>query len=241
MAVDIQFPEEELDSEYALPVFDGPRNAVMNPRVTQKYKLNLSSSVFYRGDELFYFPIAFQVAASFFITEIHGAEFNAWGFIPGLSNIGAKFKNVANRDGGSDSFNATYAPYPRAAFFLNYRYSPFYGKISLSKKLVQNFHIGALIGAGAIMMKQVDQSQLYWAPAIQLQLDQKVYITKQIYLFGALNFHLFYGTNPVNKLFLNKDGGKRLQRCRSGVDSGCIRSSIFLRSFVGGGLGVLLF
>ena len=261
----IRFPDEELAQETVLPVFENNKNVVMNRTVQLKYKLNLSQSILFRGDEPFYNPLAFSLNMGFAFNETHSMKLIGLYFQPGISTQGQALKRgvpIAYKEApglspsGKDlvqrskkkttveilKFDAGTAPHPKAALFAGYEIIPFYGKLSFTKTIAAHFHISLLFGGGAVALTPVGGDVglsalelLRWQPAGCVQLNQKIFFTRRFYIHGEINMFGYYGPNPVNKKLFN------LSRQQITIGFEEFESTFFVRNFVGGGLGFLLF
>ena len=70
-------------------------------------------------------------------------------------------------------FDPLLAPHPLFAGFLNYYFTPLYGKISITKKAVFNFSLYSFAGAGVIAFKH-GSSDLVMDPAGHIGIGQKI-------------------------------------------------------------------
>ena len=148
----IRFPEKELAEEYVFPIFKDPQ-AVLNRNVTLGQRVEIKLFGFFRPDEPFYFPLGGLANLSFYLSESHGIGLSTLFFYPGLNSRGEEMKTqghgIKNEKGEPVSyFDASLAPVPFLGGFLNYYFSPLYGKISLTKKTVFNFAFYSFLGLG---------------------------------------------------------------------------------------------
>ena len=237
-AVEVRFPEEELESESILPIFEHNANVTMNRRVQMKYKLNLSGSAAHRLDEPFYARFGVFGSLGFGISEVHGVRIFGGYFQPGLSSLGEQFQLVSDlKTKQQKKFNVSFAPHPRYAFFVDYALTFFYGKISFSKSVVAHLNTSFAAGLGGLALVQQfsrnsDYSEAQWVPAVHLALNQKVFLTKQFYLQGGLDFIGYYGPNPVNNDIVNNSRAIRYDQ---------FDSTYIFRILGRGGLGILVF
>ena len=252
---EIRFPTEELATESVLPVFSGNDRVLMNRNVELKHKLNVMGSVDYRADEPFYYRVALSGGMDFFLNEAHGLGALGVYFLGGVSSIGDFFSKPSTQLNGN-SFQATEAPHPRYAFFLNYNWVPFYGKLSLFKNVVTNYNISLNLGVGAVALIQ-DQSPgtlreygslVSFAPIMIAGLNQKIFIWKRYYIHGWLRFFLYYGPNPIwckiepKTLPIDQtDVNACLKYTRKTKPYSDFDKTFVFRNLVGLGAGVLLF
>ena len=251
---EIRFPTEELSRESVFPVFEGNSRVTMNRNVSLKYKLDLFSSAFFRGDEPFYFRLLFSSGLGFYLSEKYGLSLTGLYFMPGRSANGKNLLSVESKVEGyiPNRFDTTLAPHPQWAVFLNYVLTPFYGKISLSKTMVTNFNVSLSIGAGLIHLVQNECSlcenvfltSALWRPAVWLGVKQRIFFGKRFYFYSSFGFLTYYGPNPVN---INIREASQPPPLADFLDPyvfyfGSSAREIFIfRNAVGGGLGMFFF
>ena len=80
----IQFPDEELASEYVLPVFDRPQ-AVLNRNVSLTKRFEFLIAAGLRIDEPLYHVLGLSSAVVFHWSEFSGLGISGLFFMPGLS------------------------------------------------------------------------------------------------------------------------------------------------------------
>ena len=191
-AVKISFPDEELATESVLPLADSPEK-VLNRNINLKWKVEVNVSSGVGLDEPFYFPLYPMGSLSFHFSEVHSISLLGIYYRPDLSSTGNSLKEGTDID---KTFDAKKAPYPQMSAFLNYQYSPFYGKVSLSKALNLNLSIYGFTGLGLVISNQNDRF-----PAVNFGIGQKLYITKWLGLRADIAFYGYYGP-AVEKLDL---------------------------------------
>ena len=217
-AVKISFPDEELATESVLPMVDVP-SMILNRNISLKYRFELNASFGFGLDEPFYFPYYGMGLLSFHISEVHSISLSGVYYPPRLSSAGKRLQAGEGLKEGR-TFDPSKAPYPQMSAFLNYQYSPFYGKISLSKKLNLNLSIYGFTGLGVVVSNQNDRF-----PAVNLGLGQKLYFTRWFGLRGDLGVHGYYGP-AVAKLDLSAKNLKfpELQSHQKGVNVNVLAS-----------------
>ncbi len=189
-AVRIQFPDEELASEAVLPIFQ-PRNMVLDRRVSLKNRFELGATISFGLDEPFYYPIYGTGLVAFYISEIHGFSLTGTYFYPDYSFSGRALKEGNGlRDG--KTFDVQKVPYPQMMGFLNYKYVPYYGKISLTKQFVLNLSIYGYIGPGLMIFNHGTKQV-----AGNMGFGQKLYFNKWFALRGDIGFYFYRGPNPA--------------------------------------------
>ena len=205
-AVKIYFPDEELATESVLPLTNKP-NMILNRNVPLRKALELSLGSGFGLTEPFYNTVYPQVQLGYSISNMHSIHLLGTFYIPGLSRSGGKLaeEGVVGKE-GRIYLDATKVAYPQYSVSLNYQYTPFYGKISLSKKLVLNLSIYSFAGGGAI----VSNDNNYF-PLFRLGIGQKLYFFKgsnmTVGLRGDLGMEMYYGP-AVARLDLGEDQTK---------------------------------
>ena len=174
----------------------------MNRDVTlsKRFELRLSGAL--RTDEPFYSPYSASTSLSFYWNESHGIGISGLFFFPGLSGTGSMLKKEGVKKASTkkvDSFfDAELAPHPLMGGFVNYQFSPLYGKISITKTLVFNFALYSFFGLGAVGLQYTeDITPLKMVPASHFGIGQKFYFNRYFALDGGIDFLLYYGPNPV--------------------------------------------
>ena len=189
-AVKIYFPDEELATESVLPNVDIPA-VVLNRNITLKWRLELDLNFGWGLDEPFYNPNYPNAQLTINITEVHSVSLLGIYYFPSLSSAGRSLKQGKGLSDGK-TFDPSKAPYPQMSAFLNYRYRPLYGKISLSKVLNLNLSIYAFVGPGVIVSNQNDRF-----PAFNLGIGQNLYLTKWLGLRSDLGVQAYYGPSTA--------------------------------------------
>lgn len=204
-AVKIHFPDEELAMESVLPLIDPPK-MVLNRNVPLKFRAEIGVGMGFGLDEPFYYPFYPSFFINFNFTEVQAISFTGTYFFPWLSGGGDLLKQGVEGIGVKGEpiltvFDALKAPYPQMSAFLNYQYSPFYGKISLAKNWVMNLSIYGFAGLGVVVSNNND----HW-PAGNLGIGQKLYINKWLGIRWDLGFYAYHGP-VVENLKLDEDAG----------------------------------
>ena len=209
-AVEIKFPDEELASETVLPVFDPPR-MVLNRNISLKYRFEAGGGGTFGLDEPFYFPSYATGFVSFYLSEVHGLSLTATWFPPYYSKASEALKRGVCETPKKDSqdrilrdssgrivcleyklFDVHRLPYPQIMGFLNYQYTPYYGKISLTKKLVMNLSIYGFAGPGLIVFNEGTR-----LPAFNMGIGQKIYLFRHFAFKTDVGFYGYYGPDPT--------------------------------------------
>lgn len=180
-AEQLEVPDDELAKESVLPVFDNVVT-VKNRNVTTEGRFDIG--IF--GGLALTEPIAnttkIGLELNYHINENHslGAMFSANS--TGLSKDAQGLKN----DFGLD-FNR--APKPQSTMMLDYNYSPFYGKMSVTKDGVMNTTIYGSAAAGIVKYEHKSY------PAIALGLGERFYFNQNFSL--KVDFRIFAHQAPI--------------------------------------------
>ena len=260
----IHFPDEELAAEYVFPVFDNPQ-AVLNRNISLSKRLELALSAGLRVDEPLYHILNFSGRAVFYWNEFSGLGAAGLFFMPGLSPTGKKLRTEGVRvkkkprrkleqdnpppaDSGdfnsnpqSDSrhkdvfFDPLLAPQPLFASFVNYYFSPWYGKVSVTKKVVFNFNLYSFAGGGVMGFRH-GPSELVISPAGQVGLGQKSYLNKWLAVDMGMSLMIYRGPNPISPLIVRD----HTQSSPLRPPYKQFKKTIFVRFLVQAGLVILI-
>ena len=226
-ALKIRFPDRELSRESVLPYFKEPK-MILDRRVTLKYRVELGALYSYGFDRLpFYYPHYAKGLLSFYFSESQGISLTGTYFPPvfrreneeiplgadltqnsasqastGQASEGPAPAALQASAGAPKNFRVQNAPYPLLMGFLNYQYAPYYGKISLAKRVVMNLSIYGFAGPGMILFN--DNLK---APALNIGIGQKLYLTKWLAVRGDIVFYGYYGPHPSQIKETMQDAG----------------------------------
>ena len=205
----IRFPDEELASEYVFPVFEDPK-VVLNRNVTLSKRVEWYVSSGFRTDEPLYNLFSLFSSFTFYWNESHGMGVSGLYFFPGLSSrVGKPLRKEGVKIGKSKEvesyFDASLAPHPLYAVFLNYQFSPLYGKISITKAFALNFALYSFIAAGALGM-QHGTNPIAMVPASHFGIGQRFYFNRYFGLGIGIDILLYYGPNPISRKLQWKPG-----------------------------------
>lgn len=197
----IQLPAEELARESVTPVFD-VNDSVRNRNIVTKERFE--TSLFY-GWALTE-PIA-NVSKLGLSAYYHRNEEDAYGlmFMKNFSGV----SHYAKQLNEEYKLDFTRAPMPEASLFFDYNLKAFYGKMSLSKNTVTNYHFFGSLAAGIIKYSNKTQ------PAIAGGLGQKFYYDKNFSF--RFDFRVFLNQAPIP--FLKCEPGKHEGIKNSTTDS----------------------
>lgn len=187
-AEQIQFPEDELATESVLPVFDQPQ-AVRSRLVPLAKRFEVGIGVSYDLVEPFFGPYGFNVSGTYNFTEEHGINIFYNNYLQGNTNYVDQLNNIPNT---SSKFNLQNAPAPKYLLLVDYQYTGFYGKLSLTKETVMNLSLFGLVGLGGY---QIGDSL---NPVFNFGLGQKFYFSQNSALRFDLRFNVYNGPNIVS-------------------------------------------
>ena len=211
----VRFSREELAKESVLPVFD-PMHLVLGRNVTLSKRLEGGVSFSFGLDEPFYFPAYVTGLLAFYISEAHGMSVTGTWFPPLKEPLlkygedknkkplyliewpGVELKNPKQPE--VEPIDVWKVPYPQMMGFLNYQYTPFYGKVSVAKKIVTNLSIYGFAGPGIIMFNESTVK-----PAGNMGVGLKIYFNRWLALRGGLKFYGYYGPAPATINLRRKD------------------------------------
>lgn len=194
LAVDIQFPEEELARESVYPVFDNPE-AVKRRNVETAGRFELGLGGGWSVNDALYDPLTFGGMLTYHFDEVHAAQFYGTIFSSGPSQY------VAGLEERGQIKNLENAPRTKSLMLLNYQITPYYGKISLTKQAVLNLSIYGTAGAGFV---DVNGENIF---AWSLGLGQKLYFSKNWGLRADLRAVTYQAPNAFS---YNGPGGPSL-------------------------------
>jgi outer membrane beta-barrel protein len=197
----IQLPTEELARESVSPVFD-INDSVRNRNIVTKEKFE--GAIFY-GWALTE-PIA-NVSKLGLSGYYHRNEDDAYGliFMKNFSGVSHYAKQLNEQY----KLDFTRAPMPEASLFFDYNLKAFYGKMSISKNTVTNYHFFGSLAGG--MIKYANKNY----PAIAAGLGQKFYYDKKFSF--RFDFRVFLNQAPIP--FLKCEPGKHEGIKNSATDS----------------------
>lgn len=180
-AEQVEVPEDELAKESVTPIFDSTVS-VKNRNVN----MNNAFDVGIFGGLALTEPIANTTKYGFEV-NYHFTDFHSLGILYSLNSNGlSKDAQGLKNDFGLD-FDRV--PKPQSTTLLDYNYSPFYGKMSVTKEGVMNTTIYGALGGG--MVKYEHKSY----PAIAIGIGERFYFGKHLSL--KLDFKLFAHQAPI--------------------------------------------
>ena len=190
VAETIEFDEEELARESVLPVFDNPaivRSRLVETKGRVEFVLNAGLSL----NEAFYNTLNYGGVIGYHIDETNGVELLFNSMAGGLSTYGEQLKRGEGLE-APNTFDASLAPSPKSMFSLNYHYTAYYGKISLSKQTIMNLSLYFGGGAGMITIGQKQN------PVVTLTMGQRLYYSSNVALRIDLSVFTYQGPDPTS-------------------------------------------
>jgi len=180
-AEEIEVPDDELAKESVLPVFDNVIS-VKNRNVTTEGRIDIG--IF--GGLALTEPIANTTKVGLEL-NYHFNENHSLGLMFSMNSTGlSKDAQGLKNDFGLD-FNR--APKPQSTLMLDYNYSPFYGKMSVTKDGVMNTTIYA---SGAVGLVKYEHKSY---PAIAIGLGERFYFSNSFSL--KVDFRIYAHQAPI--------------------------------------------
>lgn len=185
----IEFPQDELESETVLPIFDRI-NVVKSRNVELENRVEIDFGLGFALTEALYDNKSFFVEGSYHLSDTSSVALMYSSLMEGLSNTGNDLKEGKGLLGGR-KFDPSLKPHPKSYLFADYKINAYYGKISLSKKEVMNLNLYGILGAGLVGFG--DSQKL----GINFGLGNKFYFNKNWALKADLLFLIYNGPNGV--------------------------------------------
>jgi outer membrane beta-barrel protein len=185
----IEFNTEELARESVLPKFKHSRS-VMNRNVSLDGKIEFNFAAGYSLNEAYYNPISFGGGLTYYLNEIHGINFSVNKWAEGVSSYAKQLQSGEGLDTGT--FDPSLAPSAEQLILLNYQYSAYYGKISLTKQAVMNLSIYGLLGGGQVKIGNTNSL------VINVGFGQKFYFSPNWALRMDLNLYSYNAPDPAS-------------------------------------------
>lgn len=179
----VEVPEDELARESVTPVFDNTVS-VKNRNVNKEGSFDVG--VF--GGLALTEPIANTTKLGFEI-NYHFAEEHSLGAFFTINNSGLSKDAQSLKDSPDFKLDFNRAPKPKNSMMLDYNYTPFYGKLSVTKEGVINTTIAGLLSAGVVKYEHKSY------PAIALGIGQRFFFGNHFSV--KLDFRLFAHNAPI--------------------------------------------
>ena len=226
LAETIEFPEEELATESVLPVFD--KTVVVRERTVKTAgRIEVGGGAGLNLVEPLYEQMVFNLTGSYHFDEINAVNFNALFISDGLSNAGTDLRAGEGLQPGN-SFDASLAPTVQSMYFLNYQFTAYYGKVSVTKQTTMNLSLYGTAGVG--MVNWSDASEI----GLSAGIGQKLYFTPNVALRLDLNLSMYQGPDPTSP-----KNSTAMQEGNPSLESGDFDSTVYFRPFLTGALIVL--
>jgi len=198
----VEFPESELARESVLPVFDQPE-AVKRRFVPTDGRIEISGFAGTSLNDAFLYNYPFGGEVQYHLSEIHAVGLMVEGFA--TSNTGY-VSQIQQQVTGGNVIPFAQNPAPTFATLGEYEFTPYYGKISLSKQNVVNLNISATGRVGMVNLSAGGSSF-----TAGLGINERFFLTRNFGLKLDLST-LFYtkpdvlskssGTTTVTELFI---------------------------------------
>lgn len=185
----IQFPDEELAAESVLPVFD-ENVSVKNRNVETARRIEIGAMGGHSLTEPFFNPWSVGGTLSYHIDETHGVNLFGLYYLQGASDYSRQLNPIPNT---TVNANLQLAPEPKYLGLVNYQFTAYYGKLSLTKDAVMNLSLYGLLGGGMINIG--DESK----PVASVGLGQKFYFNSSFALRFDLRFLAYQGPDVLSR------------------------------------------
>lgn len=163
----IKFAEEELARESVIPKFK-KTVAVKKRNVPKTSRFELGLNFSNQLTEAFYEPYAIGGSVYYHFNEFHGLELSAMVF----STSESQFVDILNEDVNPvPEYNFDNAPAVESILLAGWEFTPYYGKISLTKQSVMNLSVYTVFNIGLV------DNGLSSTLAYGLGLGQKIYFS----------------------------------------------------------------
>jgi outer membrane beta-barrel protein len=182
----IEFPEEELATESVLPTFDQP-SAVKKRNVSTEHRLEIGGHLGAGLNEAFFDQTLFGINLGYHLTEMHGLQFT----YSAISAKSSQFVPQLNEVGLPPKLNFQYLPAPKWHAMLLYEFTPYYGKLSITKQTVINQALYFVGGGGVVNINNEENSF-----ALVAGVGQNYYFTQRFGLKLDFRGLLFQSPDP---------------------------------------------
>lgn len=179
----IEFPEEELAQESVLPKFDKP-DVVKNRNVTTANRWEIAPYLGFNMTEPIYSQMRYGANIGYHWSEESAVALN---FAKNSSGLNTQYTDALRSQYNLDF---TRAPQLNYAYYLNYEYKAYYGKISLTKQGTMNLSTYPLIGLGMTSY----ENKTY--PGLTGGIGQKFYFSKNFGLRFDLRLQYAQAPSP---------------------------------------------
>ena len=185
----IEFSDKELAQESVLPVFE-TLSVVKNRNVVTEGKFEIGAAFGFNLTEALYNNTNYGVQFTYHFDETHAVNIFSFIIADGLSSMGSDLKSGKGLETGS--FDASLAPHPESMHFLNYEFTAYYGKISLSKEVNLNLSLYGILGAGTISFGSVNNF------GGNIGLGQKFFFSPHFAFRFDLRLMAYQGPDPTS-------------------------------------------
>jgi outer membrane beta-barrel protein len=181
----VEFPEDQLARESVVPLFDQPA-AVKKRYVPLGGRVEVGVFAGTTLSDTFFSSYPFGLNVNYHFSDFHAVNVaGAYFYSQQASYIGQLTQQIS---GTPIPFSI--APNPQYMGLLEYEFTPYYGKISLTKQKIMNLTISATAGVGYMGLNSES------TPMGAAGLNQKFFFTRSFGLQAALRA-LFYQQTDV--------------------------------------------
>lgn len=182
----VEIPDEELARESVLPVFEHPE-MVKNRNVPLAKRFEFGAFLGTNVNEAFYDQILYGAQATYHFTEMSGVQLlfsminaSSSQYVPQLNEV------------STPPLRYELLPKPKYFFLGSYEFTPFYGKISITKQSVLNLTTFATLGVGMFALGDTQ------TPVLGIGLGQNFFFGKSWGLKLDMKSLIYSGIDPVS-------------------------------------------
>ncbi|MBE8221856.1 MAG: hypothetical protein HAW60_03915 [Bdellovibrionales bacterium] len=181
-ARDLTFDLKFLPKETVLPIVKD-RVFIKNKSILLNNRLSLGVGGGVILTEALFNNAAASVSLNYNFTELHAFSLNSFIRIPGLSDAGKSLNQL------DSAFHLDKVPYLKALHYALYKYTAYYGKISLSHDWIMNLTTSLNLGGGVAQYNDAN------FPLMTLGADQNFYFNSSIALNFSLGLFVYKGAD----------------------------------------------
>jgi len=190
----VEIPEEELARESVLPIFDSP-DVVKNRNVPLTKRVEMGLFFGTNVNEAFYDQILYGVQGAYHISEM-----SAFTALFSMINANSSQYVPQLNDVSTPPLHYELLPKPKYFYLLGYEFTPFYGKISITKQTVFNLATFATLGLGMFAFGDTQ------TPVLSIGIGQNYFFSKNWGLKLDMKSLIYNGIDPVS-VDINDYGG----------------------------------
>lgn len=190
----IEFPEEELARESVLPVFDQPE-AVKKRLVPVTRRIEAGAFIGALLNDPFFNSYPIGASLHYHLSEIHSFGVSAAFVMSEKTGYVGQIRRLGN----GDSIPFEDAPSQKFYVLGQYEFTPYYGKVSVTKQRVMNLMLSFAGGVGSI--NTGDDTGLL----ISAGMNQKLFLTNQFGIKADLQAMFYRQKDVVPSVIVDKN------------------------------------